>query len=371
MPAPIDRLLTAALALTVALVGAPIIAEQPPAPAVVVERIRVQPIRDPERFTGRVEAIEAVDVVARVQGFLRRIAFEPGQAVAAGDLLFEIEPDQYQAELAAARAQLAQAEAASREAQRNLARTEQLARDQSVSQSVLDEARAGAEIAAADVQAAGARVRIAELNLSHSRITAPFDGQIGLNRFSVGTLVGPQSGALARLIQLDPIRVVFSVPETTVVTLQQQAGNGGRRADRSAYEPRLQLPNGTGYPHPGRIDYVSNEVDPSTGTLPVRVAFPNPDRLLIPNQFVTLAMHEAEAPERPVVPQSAVLQDREGRYVFVLQDDATVTVRRIRTGPRVEQGWAVEQGLMGGESVVVQGVQRLTEGLRVQATTRP
>lgn len=346
-------------------------AEDAPPPAVVVETVKVEPIEDPEQFTARVEAIESVDIVARVQGFLENIAFEPGQQVAAGALLFEIEREQYEAEVAAAQAQVAQAQAAAREAERNLTRIERLVREQSVSEATLDEARANAEIAEANLQTARAELRAAELNLSHTRITAPFDGQIGLNRYSVGTLVGPQSGPLARLIQLDPIRVVFSVPEGTVVTRQQQAGGDGVAGSRTDYQPRLRLPNGTEYPHTGRIDYIANEVDPSTGTLPVRVAFPNPRHLLIPNQFVTLFLFEAQSPRRPVVPQSAVLQDREGRYVFLLTGDQTVTRRRIRTGARVEHGWAVQDGLEGGERLVVQGVQRLSDGARVQPATRP
>lgn len=349
------------------LIAAPVAAQQAPPPAVVVERIAVQPVSDPDEFTARVEAIESVQVRARVPGVLDRVAFEAGQMVAAGDLLFEMEPDQYEAAAAAARAQLSRAEAARQDARRTLERMTTLLDRQTVAQAEFDQAQAAFDMASADVEAARAALRSAELDLSYTRITAPIDGRIGRALHTRGNLVGADSGALARIVQLDPVRVVFSVPEGMVTTLRQQRAEDGR-VDPQALRLTLRLPNDTDYGQTGRIEYVANEVDAQTGTIAVRLVFPNPERLLVPNQFVTLIAQQEQAPRLPVVPQSAVLQDREGRFVYVLNEDHTVSRRRIETGARVGQGWAVTAGLDGGEPVIVQGVQRLSEGARVQPT---
>jgi membrane fusion protein, multidrug efflux system len=361
----------AALLATVLVMAAagPAAAQQPgagmPPPAVVVERIEVQPVNEPEEFIARVEAIDAVDIRARVQGFLRTVAFSAGQAVEEGDLLFEIERDQYEAAVASAQAQLSRAEASREEARRSFERNRVLVERQTVAQATLDEAQAAFDVSRADVEAAQAALRTAELDLSYTRITAPIAGRIGRALYTRGNLVGPSSGALARITQLDPIRVVFSLAEGRLVTLRQQQTTDNR-IDPQALRLTLRLPNGTEYNHRGRIEYVESEVNPQTGTVAVRLIFPNPDRLLLPNQFVTLMVREEDAREQPVVPQTAVLQDRQGRFVYVLQDDDTVTQQRIETGARVQNGWAVTEGLNGGEIVVVQGIQRLTEGAIVR-----
>ncbi|WEX10753.1 efflux RND transporter periplasmic adaptor subunit [Chelativorans sp. AA-79] len=346
------------------------IAQQPgtgqvPPPAVVVEKIEVQEVTNPVQFTARVEAIEAVDLRARVIGFLRNVAFKEGQAVEAGDLLFEIEPSELEASLASARAQLARAEAIRTSAERTLARNRDLFARNTVAQATLDEAQAAFDIAAADVQVAQAALEKAELDLSYARITAPISGSIGRATFTAGNLVGPDSGSLARIVSLDPIRVAFAMSEGLLVTLRlQEAGGGG--IDPNALDLTLQLANGTEYDELGHIEFVENEVDPQTGTVIARAAFPNSHHVLIPGQFVTLFVQQRNVPSLPVVPQAAVLQDREGRFVYLLGPDNTVSQQRIDTGARVGVGWAVTEGLNGGEEVVVQGVQRLADGMAVQ-----
>lgn len=364
-----------AAVLAALLLGPPAHAQQPgaggpppaPPPAVIVERIQVREVSDPAEFIARVEAIEAVDIRARVQGFLRAVAFEAGQEVGAGDPLFEIEPARYEAGVASARAQLARAEAARLAAERALGRTQELVERRTTAQATLDEAQAAFDIANADVEVARAALSTAELDLSYTHIAAPIAGRIGLPAYTQGNLVGPEAGALARVVQLDPVRVVFSVAEGLIVTLrQQQAAGDGGGIDPDALRLTLRLPNGTDYPQAGRIEHVGNEVNPQTGTVAVRIAFPNPGRLLLPNQSVTLVLREEDVPRLPVVPQTAVLQDRQGRFVYVLGENDAVSQRRIETGARVENGWAVTEGLRGGEPVVVQGIQRIGEGMTVQ-----
>ncbi|HWK63520.1 MAG TPA: efflux RND transporter periplasmic adaptor subunit [Rhizobiaceae bacterium] len=364
--------LLACLAGMIALsVGSASFAQQPglgqavPPPAVVVEKVEVRQVSSPARFTARVEAIEAVDIRARITGFLRSVNFKDGQAVKQGDSLFEIEPDQLDASVVSAQAQLARAEATRGAAERTLTRNRDLFARNTVSQAVLDEAQAAFDVAAADVLVAEATLNTAELNRSYASITAPMSGSVGRALFTVGNLVGPDSGALARIVSLDPIRVAFSMTEGLLVTLRQEEA-GGSTFDPNALKLSLRLANGTDYDQPGRIEFVEHEVDPQTGTVTARAVFPNSDHILIPGQFVTVFVGAKEAPSMPVVPQTAVLQDRDGRFVYLLAKDNTVSQQRIATGARVSNGWAVTTGLDGGEQVVVQGVQRLADGMTVQ-----
>ena len=347
--------------------GSTAVAQQPaaPPPAVVVEKVERQQASAPTRFTGRVEAIESVDVRARVTGFLHAVRFKDGQEVKDGDTLFEIEPNELEAQVASAQAQVARAEAARISAERTLGRNKTLLERNSVAPAVVDDAQATFDAAVADVQVAQATLTKAELNLSYARVTAPISGSIGRATFTEGNLVGPDSGSLARIVSLDPIRVAFAMAEGLLVTLRQH-GAGGAGVDPKSFKLSLRLANGTDYDEAGQVDFVENEVDPQTGTVTARAVFPNPHHILLPGQFVTLSVQEKEAPQLPVVPQAAVLQDRNGRFVYLLGKNNTVSQRRIDTGARVGNGWAVTTGLDGGEKVVVQGVQRLADGMTVQ-----
>lgn len=341
---------------------------QSPAAAVIVQAVELTEIVEEARLTGRVEAIEAVDIRARVQGFLQAATFEPGALVRAGEPLFTIEPDLYDTRVAAARAELSGAEAALRQAQRTLDRNRELADRGTVSAAALDEATAAAESADARVEAAAVALRQAELELSYAQIASPISGRIGQALFSTGALVGPDSGPLARVVQLDPVRVAFAITEGEITDLRNEALRDGRSPDPDALSLTLRLPNGDIYDRDGRFEFVGAEVDPGTGTVSLRAVFENPDQILIPNQFVTVIARRGRPEMLPVAPQTAILQDREGRFVYVLNDDDTVSTRRIRTGPRAERGWAVTEGLEEGDWIVVSGVQRLRDGAAVQAS---
>jgi membrane fusion protein (multidrug efflux system) len=347
--------------------GSTAVAQQPsaPPPAVVVEKVEMQQATNPARFTGRVEAIESVDVRARVTGYLRAVTFRDGQEVKAGDTLFEIEPDQLEAQVASAQAQVARAEATRTSAERTLGRNKTLLERNSVSQAAVDDAQAAFDIAVADVQVAQAALTTAKLNLSYTRVNAPISGSVGRATFTAGNLVGSDSGSLVRIVSLDPIRVAFAMAEGLLVTVRQHEA-GGNSVDPKAFKLSLHLANGTEYDQPGKIDFVENEVDAQTGTVTARAAFPNPHHILLPGQFITLSIQEKEAAQLPVVPQTAVLQDRKGRFVYLLDKNNAVSQRRIETGARIGNGWAVTTGLNGGEQVVVQGIQRLADGMIVQ-----
>lgn len=226
----------------------------------------------------------------------------------------------------------------------------------------LEQARADFQVAEANVQAAQAGVELAQINLGYTTISSPITGKIGQALITKGNVVGPSTGALAQVVQLDPVRVVFSIPEQLLLDMQQ---SGIAKTGAESVNFKLMLSNNTEYAQSGTMEYVDNQVDPATGSVAVRIVYENPDALLLPGQFVTMIIAEKDPKSLPVVPQTAVLQDREGRYVFVVNDDKTVSQRRISTGPRILNGWAVTEGLEGGEAVVTEGVQRLQDGMAV------
>ncbi|MFS4436586.1 efflux RND transporter periplasmic adaptor subunit [Paracoccaceae bacterium GXU_MW_L88] len=336
--------------------------QQAPAPMVVTAEINVAPIEAPESFTATVEAVESVDIQARIQGFIEEVTFEPGQIVTENDELFKIEPDQYQAQVASAQAALAQAEAERVRAESEANRQQALVNRNAAAQVNLEQARADFQVAQANVQAAQSSVELAEIDLGYTTITSPITGKIGRALITKGNFVGPSSGALAEIVQLDPVRVVFSIPEQIMLELTE---SGQAKEGTENINFNLQLANGSEYPHSGTFEYISNTVDTATGSVAVRVIYENPEAVLLPGQFATIVIEEKNPQEMPIVPQTAVLQDREGRYVFTVNGDNTVSQRRISTGARVENGWAVTEGLEGGEAVVVQGVQRLQDGMAV------
>lgn len=340
---------------------------QAPTPVVGVMPVDVQDVAPGAEFVGRVEAVNTVDIRARVQGFVEARRFDEGQFVREGQELFLIEKAGYEAALSSARASVAGAQATLRDAEGRLRRNQELRRSDSVSQAMLEEIEASRDLARANVMTAEASVRQAELNLSYTRVTAPISGRVGRAAFAVGSLVGPSSEPLARIVQMEPIRVVFSVSDRTI--LESRAAAGGLRKEEIAkgFVPRLRLSSGVDYPADGEIEFFGNELDPRTGTIPVRARFPNPDALLVPGQFVTVVVRPAEPRRRPVVPIGAVQLDREGRFVLLLDAENKVALRRIRVGAQVGQYWVVEDGLNGDESLIVEGFQNARPGAVVRS----
>ncbi|MBO1905451.1 efflux RND transporter periplasmic adaptor subunit [Microvirga sp. 3-52] len=347
------------------VIGGPTLA-QAPLPAVGVLPVSVEDVSPSSEFVGRVEAVNAVDIRARVEGFIEARPFAEGQEVREWQDLFILEDGAYEAALSAARASLAGAQAALRDAEGRLQRNQELRRTQAVSQAALEEIQATRDTAQANVMAAEASVRQADLNLSYTTIRAPIAGRIGTAAFAVGSFVGPSSGALARVVKADPIRVVFSVSDRVILDFRGAAGDAGKEELARGFVPTLRLSNGRDYPAKGEIEFAGNEIDPATGTLPVRARFPNPDALLVPGQFVTVVVRPSDPQRRPVVPVGAVQLDREGRFVLILEDGDKVAVRRIRTGTQIGQNWTVEEGLKGGESLIVQGFQNARPGAAVR-----
>lgn len=331
---------------------------------VVVQKVFSGPANAPLSYNAQVEAIDAVDIQARVSGLLKQVRFSEGQGVKQGDLLFEIEPDQLSAVVMSAEAQVARAEATQNAARQSLSRTRDLFNRRTVPQATLDDAQAAFDVAAADVQSANAALNTAKLNLSYAQIKSPIAGTIGRSLVTAGNLVGPGSGPLARIVQLDPVRVAFAIADSTLVDIRQKLA-GGQKIDPNKFHLSLSLANGTQFASPGQLQFIDNEVNPQTGTATVRALFPNPGHILTPGQFVRLTIVDEEAGKLPMVPMASVLQDRQGKFVFVLNDNNTVTRQQITTGARIDNRWAVTSGLKDGQTIVVEGLQRVSDGKQV------
>ena len=356
------------LGLTSLAGAAPPQGRNAPPPTVTVEAVSEQEVNPPSDYVGRVEAIQAVDLRARVEGFIEHIKFREGGKVKAGDLLYLIEQAPYKAKVNEAAAKVADADASLTEARQYLRRLQSV-RSGGVSATDIEAAVSAELKAKALLQQAQASLEQAELDLGYTIIKAPISGRIGRTTYTKGNLVGPASETLARIVQIDPIRVVYSVSENDLVNDKLAREGGCAQDSENRLVPRIQMPDGQMYPAAGRLDFVDNQVDAGTGTIAVRAVFDNPDGILLPGQYVNVLIRCSEGKRLPVVSQSAVQEDREGRYVFVVDTENRVQQRRITTGAAIGTNWPVESGLMTGETIIVQGVQKVSPGQIVETVT--
>ncbi|MEA3417379.1 MAG: efflux RND transporter periplasmic adaptor subunit [Thermodesulfobacteriota bacterium] len=330
-------------------------------PLVTVVAVIEQDVNPPAEYVGHVEAIQTVDLRARVEGFLEKVNFKEGSDVQAGDLLYIIEQAPYQSRVDAAGAIVAQAEASLSKAGQRLLRL-RTARAESVPATDMDNAVAEELSARAQLAEAKANLAITQINFGYTQIKAPICGRIGRTAYTKGNLVNPASGTLARIVQLDPIRVVYSISENDIVDIQMALRDAQNGKKNSFLTSRLKLANGETIKGSGRMDFVNNAVDPGTGTIVVRALFDNPDGMLLPGQYVTVMVTRSKPKLMPVVPQSAILEDHDGRYVFVVDDQNRVIMRRVKTGPVIGVNWAMASGLTVGEKVIVEGIQKVQPG---------
>ena len=336
-------------------------------PVVTVLKVPSRDVNPASEFVGRVEAIQAVDLRARVEGYIDKVAFAEGGVVKAGALLIQLEQAPYRAKVQEAKAKVDLAQAALDRSVRYLERLRTV-RAGGVAATDMDAAISAEQIAKAQFEEARAVLQSAEINLGYTSIEAPISGRIGRAVYTLGNLVGPASGALARIVQLDPIRVVYSVSENEFVDAKLKLVNDPQLTP-AQFVPRLKLPNGQVYSRQGRMDFSDPQVDPATGTIAVRAVFPNPEGVLLPGQYVEVMISRKKARSLPVVPQSAVLEDRQGLYVLVVDGDGKVQRRGITRGAPVDTGWAVESGLKPGETIIVHGLQKVQPGQTVRTVT--
>ena len=368
-------ILAGASLLFLSACGGPGDPPQPPPPAVEVQEAFLEPVATEFEFVARTRAREDTEIRARVTGTIIERNFGEGEAVEKDTLLFRIDPRPYQAALNAARADLAQTGAALEVAQRNLARGEELVPDGYISESEMDKLRGERDRAIAARESAQAAIEQAELNLDFTEIRAPFTGRAGRSQLSIGDLVDPASGPLVNLVQIDPMLVDFDVNERTLLQgMEQNQARIARGEPPVEYTPRLRLVSGDFYPLEGTIDYSGNRVNASTGTITVTARFPNPDGTLIPGQFGRIVVKRGEPQARMLIPQSSVLEDMQGRYVFVVDDENMVVRKNVTLGQRHGINWVVESGLDTGDRVVVNGLQKVRAGMPASpspVTARP
>jgi RND family efflux transporter MFP subunit len=338
----------------------------PPPPDVMVATPTVRDVTVFQEFTGTTEARESVEIRARVQGFLERVAFEPSSFVRRGQLLFVIEPAPYQAQRDRAEANLKAAEAGLRRTESDLDRLEEAVKTNAVSQQEVTRARAERDQASAALLEAQAALTNADIQLGYTSVESPIDGLVGRNYVDVGNLVGAGgSTLLATVRRIDPIYAYFDVSERFIA--QSLADRGGHRGPTTADEmPVTLVLKETGYEVDGIVDAVDNTVDPATGTIQVRGRFPNPDALVFPGFFVHVRIPGELLEGALLVEETAVGTDLGGRYLMIVGEGNVVEKRYVEPGP-LEQDMmrVILEGLEPGERYVSEGLQRARPGLPV------
>ena len=330
----------------------------PPVPVTVLRAVP-RPVPIDFEAVGRTEGSREIQVRARVPGILEKQLYTEGDNVKAGAALFRIERAPFEIELAQARAALAQERAKGELAAQEVQRLKGLADRRAISQREADQAISAAKQSDAAVQMAEARMRQAELNLSYTNVEAPIAGISGRAQQSIGSLVSPtgDSGLLTTIVKADPVWVRFALSEQEFAAL--------RSSESKAPQVKLELADGKAYPQPGKLNFSGSTVDASLGTVQMRAEFPNARLQLLPGQYVKVHVVSG-ARDAIVVPQTAVMQNEGGRFVWVLGPENKAAQRQVKVGQWVGSDWVVNEGLKPGDSVIVDNLIRLRPGSAVQ-----
>lgn len=340
----------------------------PPPPAVTVAAPLVQQLVEWDEFTGRFEAVESVEVRARVPGYLASIHFADGQMVEAGQLLFVIDPRPFEAAVERARADVARAQSQLTLARLDLGRTQRLVETSAAARATLDQRQAEAEAEGAAVQAAEAALREAELDLGFTRITAPFRGRISDRRVDVGNLVDAAT-LLTTIVALDPIHFVFDLSEADFLAYQRAVLEGRLPSTRDRNTPvGLRLMDEQGWTYQGQMNFVDNVVDRGTGTVRARAVVANPEGFITPGQFGTLRLPGSNPYDALLVPDAAIVSDQARKLVLTVAADGTVVPKEVRPGPRELGLRIVRRGLDPKDRIIVEGVMLARPGAKVSPT---
>lgn len=343
----------------------------PPPPQVTVAAPLLKDIVEWNEYTGQFQAVEEVEIRSRVSGYLDKIHFNDGQIVAAGDLLFSIDPRPFEIAVSSAKAQLSEAKARLDLANAQLARAQQLRKRDNVSAAVYDERYQEMRAAAASVQVAEAALRDAELNLEYASMAAPIEGRIGARAVSIGNLVtggsGPNTTVLTTIVSLNPIRLIFDISEAELLAYQRAVAEGRMSATvEKPIEVQAKLMDDTGWSLNGRIDFIDNQVDRGAGTIRVRAVFPNPDFRLTPGQFARIRVPASNRYPALIVPESALLNDQARKIVMTVAADGTVVPKVVRPGPnRGPELRIIRSGLEPADRIIINGLMRVRPGMKV------
>ncbi len=325
----------------------------------------VQEIYSQSESAGRIEAKYSVDVVARINGWLQKRFFDEGAKIKKGQTLFLIEPDQYQIAVNNAAANVRQSQASYTNAEKELTRAKELVKQDYVSKSYYDEALATRDRTRAALDAAKAQLADAKLNLSYTKVTSPIDGKIGKIIITEGNLVNTQSGPLARIVSVSPIYVYFNLKSAEFLKFRKIDSS----ADFSNMNVQIQLADGSIYPEIGKIEFVDNEVNETTGTISLRATFENADELLVPGDFVKVIVKSAKPRTVMLIPQSAALNDAQGYYVWGIDSENKAVRKDIKVSEEINKNWVVDEGLTPDDIIVAKGIQSIRmPGQKVNAT---
>jgi membrane fusion protein, multidrug efflux system len=331
----------------------------PPA-GVNVAAVVKKPVAEWDEFSGRIEAIDTVELRPRVAGYLAAVHFHEGGEVRKGDLLFTIDDREYRAAAQSARANVARTDTRIELARTELARAEKLAAVKAASLEELEQRQGELKQAVADRNAAAAQLRQAELNVEFTRITAPISGRIGRAEVRPGNLVSPATTLLATLVSSDPVYVAFEGNERLYLKYQQFAREGSRPSSREARNPvRVGLASEDGFPHHGEMVFVDNRLDPATGSIRARAELPNKDGVFTPGLFARVQLLGSGTRDALLIHERAILTDQDRKYVYVVGPDNKVLRKDVQLGPHVEGLRIVTAGLAAGELVVVNGTRKI------------
>lgn len=334
----------------------------PPPPSVSVAPVLIKPVSQWDEFSGRIEAIENVELRPRVSGYIERVNYTEGQEVKKGDVLFTIDARSYRAELARAQAELARARTQAELGRSEAERARKLSELQAISTEEYEQRRSAAAQAQANVAAAQAAVDSARLNLEWTQVRAPIDGRAGRALVTAGNLVtaGDSASVLTTLVSLDKVHVHFDADERAFLRYAEMARKGERPSERDGKVPvQVALADDQGFPHSGTVDFLDNQVDRSTGTIRARAVLDNRDRLFTPGLYARVRLLGSGEFKAALVDDKAVLTDQDRRYVYVVDKEGKAQRRDVKLGRMVQGLRIVEQGLAAGDRVIINGVQKV------------
>jgi membrane fusion protein (multidrug efflux system) len=347
--------------------AAPAHAQQPPAAVPVgVVKAELRPIADTLEFVGRVDAINRVAIKARVDGFLDAVLFKEGDPVKEGDPLYRIEQGLYQAAVEQAQGAIERSKAAKALTEIQLQRAQDLLDKNAGTAVARDQARAADQQAKGAIMTDEANLATAKINLGYTDIRSPIAGKVSKTNVTKGNVVGPGSGTLTTIVSQDPMYVTFPVSQRDFLRARERGG----QVDIANIKARLRFADGTVYDQAGQINFIDVTVDRATDTVLVRATFPNPSSGLTDGQLVRISLESGTAKEKVVVPQSALIADQEGIYVFAVEDGKAV-VKRVKLGGESGTDSIVDSGLAAGDLVIVEGLQGVRPGAAVRASPLP